>query len=48
MEDIKPFGKNEQELETQIKGNENKQSGHKNRIWLRKMCHADSEKREIT
>ena len=46
MDDIKIFAKNDEELEIRYKNNDNSPSGYKNRIYDRKMCHANNEKRE--
>ena len=47
IDDIKPFAKNEKELETTT-DNMAIQSGYMNGIWLRKMCSAYNQKRERT
>ena len=43
MDDMELFSKNEKELETN-KCSENIQSGYRDGIWHRKMCHASNEK----
>ena len=45
MDDIELFAKNENELETLIQ-NKNTQSGYRNGIWYRKICHDNNEKRK--
>ena len=45
--DIKLFLKNEKELENNTRSL-NIQSGHRNGIWQRKMCHASHEKWQTT
>ena len=47
MHDIKLFARNEKELEINT-NNKNIQSGHRNVIWHRKMCHAHNGKWEKT
>ena len=47
-DDIKLFTKNKKRIGNPITGSENIQSGYRNWIWYRKMCHANYEKRKTT
>ena len=48
MDDIKLFAKNEKELGDSNTNNKNIQTGNRDGIWLRKMCHCDYKKRKKT
>ena len=48
MNDVKLFAENEKDIGNSNTGNEDILSGYRDRIWYRKICHANNEKRKTT